>query len=221
MSDNLISHRFRSIHKFTLAELVNEEIYFSPPSRFNDPFDCRIDIRKVLENHAVDQKAIVVIEKLVKEVGVACFAYDLNNTLMWSHYAQNHEGLCITYEIPQQHIIDNQDKILGWSPVLYDPQEIDRLLVEKKDKPEELITVLLSSKSESWRYEQEFRIVSRTPGPQKIEKEWIKQICFGLNTSDEDMRLIRKIVAEKYQHVTICKMERDGKSLFSYEAVVV
>lgn len=219
MSDNLISHRFRPIHKFTIAELVNEEIYFASPSRFNDPFDCRIDVRKVLQNHATDQKAIEVVAKLVGEVGVACFTYDLNNTLMWSHYAQNHEGLCITYEIPEQHIIDNQDKILGWSPVRYDPQEIEKLLIEKKDEPEELITILLSSKSESWQYEQEFRIVSKVPGVQKIEKEWIRQICFGLNTSSEDMRLIRKIAEEKYPHATICKMERDGKSLFSYHAV--
>lgn len=217
MDDNLISHRFRPIHKFTM----NEEIYFCSPSKFNDPFDCRIDVRKVLEQHAVDQKAIAVVEKIVRDVGVVCFSYDLRNTLMWSHYAQNHEGLCITYEIPSQHIIDNQDKILGWSPVRYDAQEIERLLVENKDEPEQLITILLSSKSESWQYEQEFRIVSRAPGVQKIDREWIRQICFGLNTSDENIELVRKIAQEKYPQATICRMERDGKSLFSYAAVVI
>ena len=118
-------------------------------------------------------------------------------------------------------LTDNQDTILGWSPVRYDPQEIEKLLIEKKDEPEELITILLSSKSESWQYEQEFRIVSKVPGVQKIEKEWVRQICFGLNTSSEDIRLIRKIIEEKYPHATICKMERDGKSLFSYQAVVI
>lgn len=219
MSDNLLSHRFRPIHEFTIAELVNEEIYFCSPSKFNDPFDCRIDVRKVLEQHEVDKKAISVVEKIVKEVGVVCFSYDLNNTLMWSHYAKNHEGLCITYEIPAKHIIDNKDKILGWSPVRYDSKEIERLLVGSKDRPEELITILLSSKSESWKYEQEFRIVSRSPGVQKIEKQWVRQICFGLNTSDENIKAIRKIAEEKYPDATICKMEKDGKSLFSYQAV--
>ncbi|MGJ0528847.1 DUF2971 domain-containing protein [Burkholderia gladioli] len=221
MGDNLISHRFRPIHKFTVSELADGEIYFCSPLEFNDPFDCRIDIRKILEGRAVDKKAIAVVDKIVREVGVACFSYDLNNTLMWSHYAQNHAGLCITYEIPEKHIVDNQDKILGWSPVRYDSQEIERLLVECKDKPEELITVLLSSKSESWRYEQEFRIVSRSPGVHKIEKEWVRQICFGLNASAEDMTLVRQIAEEKYPHATICRMERDGRSLFSYQAVVI
>nr|WP_249182215.1 DUF2971 domain-containing protein [Burkholderia vietnamiensis] len=140
---------------------------------------------------------------------------------MWSHYAQNHEGLCITYEIPSQHIIDNQDRILGWSPVRYKAQEIERLMIENKDEPEQLITILLSSKSESWEYEQEFRIVSREPGVQKIEREWIRQICFGLNTSDENIKLVRNIAQERYPQATICKMERDGKSLFSYQAVVI
>ncbi|HEF4772999.1 DUF2971 domain-containing protein [Burkholderia multivorans] len=221
MSGNLISHRFRPIHKFTLGELVNEEIYFCSPSKFNDPFDCRIDVRKVLEQHAVDQKAIAVVEKIVQNVGVVCFSYDLRNTLMWSHYAQNHEGLCITYEIPSRHIIDNQDRILGWSPVRYKAQEIERLLVENKDEPEQLITILLSSKSESWEYEQEFRVVSREPGVQKIEREWIRQICFGLNTKDENIKLVRNIAQEKYPQAAICKMERDGRSLFSYQAVVI
>ena len=221
MSDNLKSHRFRPIHKFTIAELVNEEIYFASPLKFNDPFDCRIDVRRVLENHAVDQKSVELVEKIVREVGVACFTYDLNNTLMWSHYAQNHEGLCITYEIPEKYIMDNQDKILGWSPVRYDSQEIEKLLIENKGNPEELLKTLLSAKSESWKYEQEFRVVSRITGVQKIEKEWIRQICFGLNTSKEDVRLIRNIIENKYAHAIICKMERNGKSLFSHEALII
>lgn len=42
-----------------------------------------------------------VIEKLNKdlipEIGISCFTYSNNNELMWSHYAQKHEGVCIEY----------------------------------------------------------------------------------------------------------------------------
>lgn len=36
-----ILYRYRALNQFSLSELVHGEFYFSSPSNFNDPFDCK------------------------------------------------------------------------------------------------------------------------------------------------------------------------------------
>lgn len=34
-------YRYRALNQYSLSELIHGEFYFSSPSNFNDPFDCK------------------------------------------------------------------------------------------------------------------------------------------------------------------------------------
>lgn len=238
----LIAHRFKPINKYLITSLIESQLYFCSPQKLNDPFDCRIYFEASLENamkeasdslKGVLEKAYTKeqLEKLtrkIEEVGVVCFSKQLCNTLMWSHYAENHSGLCLTYQIPEAFILENSEKILGWGEVDYGNEPIKNFFLslnpdDSKDEFENfikpLVVKLINSKDESWKYEEEFRIVSGTPGSIDIERTWLKQICFGLSTTDEDINLVKKIIKNhEYGEVEFYKMMKTKSHDFGYEA---
>lgn len=240
-STSLVSHRFKRINENLISELVEGYIFFAGPSSFNDPYDCRINIEHSLANAIAvasnDQKALLQrydsdliseIKKRSAEVGVACFTNNLENTLMWSHYAENHSGLCLTYEIPSSLLLDNVDKLLGWQEIKYGNESIKECFLSVKADSSKndfdnfiqpLITSIFCSKSEPWAYEEEFRIISSQPGPTQIDKKWLKQVCFGLSTSDRNIRLICSLInAHGYHDVGFAKMIRTTEHDFGFRA---
>jgi hypothetical protein len=72
----------------------------------------------------------------------------------------------------------------------------------------ELAKIYFTSKSHAWSYEKETRIISQKPGSLKIEKSFIKQICFGLNTAIEDVELIKEITKHYNHEVQFCQIIR-------------
>lgn len=116
-SKEKISERLRKM-------LEQSRIYLSDPETFNDPFDGYFSIRFTTEQDKVDAKQVLEelrgkLEKegnLQKERGemleknlfnqiplenfrVSCFSEDNKNDLMWAHYADQHRGVCLVYEI--------------------------------------------------------------------------------------------------------------------------
>lgn len=243
-SNNLISHRFMSINEYLISALVNSQLYFSSPQNFNDPYDCRIDIegslkRAMGEASETQRKILQVftnenltwLKNEIMQVGVICFSKQLDNTLMWSHYAKNHTGLCLTYEIPPEFILENSPQIMGWDEVKYGNEEIKKFFLSlRPDKDanefenfiEPLITRILSTKSEAWSYEEEFRIVKSEPGKFDINRKCLKQICFGLATTDEHIDLIKKIISNHgYSDITFAQMTRTNSHDFGFEAQAI
>lgn len=243
-SDRLISHRFTPINENLISALVNSQLYFSSTQNLNDPYDCRIDIEGSLKNamkatSEAQRKILQVytngilsrIKKKIEQVGVVCFSKQLDNKLMWSHYAKNHTGLCLTYEIPSKFILNNSPPLLGWSEVGYGNEKIKEFFLtlnpnndadEFESFIEPLVIAIISTKSEAWSYEQEFRIVKSEPGKFDIDRNWLKQICFGLETTDEHIGLIKKIISNHgYSDILFAKMTRSNSYDFGFEAQAI
>lgn len=119
--------------------IQESKLFFSHPASFNDPLECTIPI--TIENHDKKQKEYAAyLESIIsKRVGsrndeskrskriyeaseygislenclVACFSEDGNNQLMWSHYADQHKGVCLCYEFPDT--LDEFEKQVKWS----------------------------------------------------------------------------------------------------------
>jgi hypothetical protein len=222
--------KFRFINKFLIDSLTKNTIYFAHPKQLNDPFDCNLDIKKSIRNalSSVRGGRAVKLESLLKsdsflknfqekinKVGVCSFSLNSIQPLMWSHYANNHRGVCILYDIPID-FLDDKDKIIGVSKVSYLPniltswfENIDETLYKvPSDFAVELAKVVLTAKAPPWKYEEEARIIRSKAGLFNIPKEFIKQICFGLQTPQEDKELIKLIINRFDYQVTFCEMVR-------------
>jgi len=88
-------------------------------------------------------------------------------------------------------------------------------------KNKEDITKGLTAKAQPWDYEKEVRIIRRTEGLQAIEKSYLKQICFGLATPDQDISLVRKLIDQSDYNVTICKIDRTKESYFGLKVLEI
>ena len=69
--------------------------------------------------------------------------------------------------------------------------------------------------------EQEARIVRKTAGIQAIDRNFLKQICFGLATPDADIALVKNVITQCGYDVDLCRMRRNEASDFGLEAIEI
>lgn len=146
---------------------LSGRIYFSTPSKFNDPFELsakvNISTSPLLKTLSVKEKEAVerifrlrppeaVSAEWREKIGILCLTEDPLNILMWSHYANNHTGICIGFDRDASPF--NHTK-----KVIY---RGERPKAEFNSDPEKLIDRVLLTKSQHWQYEKEWRVIKRT-----------------------------------------------------------
>jgi len=86
--------------------------------------------------------------------GLYCLTPVADSTLMWSHYANNHRGICLEFGL--EH------------PLFGSALEVSYLSSYPKWSPHSLVETgayqVLLTKSDDWRYEREFRIIGLSDG---------------------------------------------------------
>lgn len=111
--------------------------------------------------------------------GVLSLAKRWNCPLMWSHYAEEHKGLCIEYDLGDTAFHDLR-------PVSYNRPRAVRVsdLVEWKIKGRasvkaQVLDTVFFSKAPQWRYEREWRDLSSSVGVVSAPAR-ISAVLFGL-----------------------------------------
>ena len=191
--------------------LEQSRIYLSDPETFNDPFDGYFSIQFKTEQDKVDAKQALEevrgqlekegnlqkerVEMLGKNLftqiplanfRVSCFSEDNKNDLMWAHYADQHRGVCLVYEIDNvdemfirennclvfaeenQGKNDNYGCFGGNSTLLLariDYSKNKEFLKVSSGRIESDYNVerAIYTKSKCWEYEHEIRLVAELP----------------------------------------------------------
>jgi hypothetical protein len=137
------------------------------------------------DNDALLKRVEAYSRGLTKEIGkrrIYCLTPFPTSTLMWSHYSNNHRGICLEFD-------KNNPLIEKARPVRY-----------KKTYPEwtpqDLMVdplALLFTKAMDWCYEREFRIIATSlEGPTKLDGNFVTlpvgaltAIILGCESEDE------------------------------------
>lgn len=231
--------KFRTINKHLIESLVNSRLYFAKPNKLNDPFDCRLDLRKSFSRSASSasgtrkswlqsalsdgREFIEQWERLFENYGVCSFSLELNTTLMWSHYADEHRGVCLLYRFPESFFLAPENRIFGVDRVKYLHDALTDWLkneapMELNQFVPELIKIYLTAKSPAWSYESEARVIRKDHGFIDIPFGLLEQVCFGLRTPQADIDLITKLAREYCGCKQFCRIIRD-ESDFGITAV--
>lgn len=230
--------------KYLISQIEKDEVWFSKPSDFNDPFDCHpffdlsgnnCEIAKKLEatykkmtptmsrserrsksresakNSRVkeiqQQFKSSYFEKIRNEIGIYCLSTTEKSTLMWSHYANYHRGICLEYE--------GIDEFFSNAfPVIY--SESRPIVYGYKDSDDQLqLENALLTKSDAWAYEKEWRMIAYTKGPglYKIPDHLLKRIIFGAQADKRTIEDITKI-ANGRKHPPIISHAKLAKDKF-------
>lgn len=130
---------------------------------------------------------------LEESLRVVCFsAADTGakeEILMWSHYANDHKGVRIGFEVPDA--VFQRD----FREIIYDDERValDMTLDPESPESQEAFKLALRTKSRSWSYEKEFRMLvhpstchSRDVDKKKMEfirldLSWVRYVDLGVN----------------------------------------
>jgi len=122
---------------------------------------------------------------LTKVITLSSFTEDNKSNLMWSHYANNHSGICIQYSSVLFFYLETVKKFLLASKVKYSkyPPKINMLedIYSKTSK-------MLFNKQIEWKYEKEYRVALFSDYETdyiEIGSELIKAVYIGARASKE------------------------------------
>lgn len=228
-----------------LKVITQSTIKFSNPADFNDPFDCvpfidsedisphnmRDLLKKVepnpsrrLQNRGKyeanlrrDIESGTFTKKFNNGIGICCLSRTGLSPLMWAHYANEHHGFLVEFEIPfqgqaQDHpdVIDHHDGYLVPFQVIYSKGRPKQDLFPETTKANVDITWL--TKSKDWEYEQEERVLSyqKGPGIHHIAPELLCSVVAGMRMNDENFAQLQKAVKQHNQ--------KHGKNVKLYRA---
>jgi len=205
-------YKYRNFNHFTDAILLNSELYFSSPSKFNDPFDCNLSFKKFYTEKNMKNIYMNLFEKffihkdeinrklgpnyinffklnefyyknLLRNMGILSLSKTYSNITMWSHYANNHQGLVFCFE-------PKKDNAFFYSSVdiNYVDEQSYKVLSLSGDHLEE-IDFLVSTKYKDWKYEKEVRVVDfNKNGNKKFLPSSLRYIYFGYRANDINIK---------------------------------
>jgi hypothetical protein len=146
---------------YAMKSIKERRLKISIIDELNDPFEA---LMFKLPNKSLRRQFQKEKTKFSKKYGLLCFSKVWSNSLMWSHYADRHRGICLGFDMPQSELIH----------VDYNAHRmIDNKGVLRVDSPvdERIIKTCLGTKYASWLYEQEVRRIESLQDKEMDDQE--------------------------------------------------
>lgn len=235
---NQLLYKYRADCEQTKKIFTEHTIWFAYPECFEDIKDCMANIQNLDEkelNNFIEKAPLSNYEKqmceigsksysidMLKEdcnivtrtrIGISCFCKTEMSNEMWSKYSNDHNGMCLQFDI-----LEDPELFTFSYPVNY----VDDLPAYDHFKDYgELLKKVILTKTNDWQHEQEIRVVK---GPSEmIAKKYgqafsfkplsLKKVIFGFKsekeTIDEYMKLCK---LNRLDHVNFSQMymKEDG-----------
>lgn len=222
-----------------LETLKKNKLWYSTLDRFNDVFDGDFPTDEkaiyksvlkqigICEGSPVGMGLIEQMPQLMRDfsytmeqvrctTGVACFSERYDSLLMWAHYAYNHQGICVEYELLKFNTELNYSPV----PIIYTNERVHMSEINMNRLQEDSVAFLvngLTTKSMEWQYENEWRIIRDRMACGDAwddEKKGAllpsvkpRSIILGCNASDEFEREVCSFCKES--EISLYKMEKD------------
>jgi Protein of unknown function (DUF2971) len=136
--------------------------------------------------------------------GVCCFSAAVDNRLLWSHYGDQHRGLCIGYGLnrtPRPHL---RKVVYGGSRTVATSLIARALLENDPEAQESLDRDVLLRKATPWRYEREWRLL----GDRRVQVSTLelKDVTFGLRCPVALMHAVITALESREEEVRFYEM---------------
>lgn len=120
-------------------------------------------------------------------MGVFCLTELRDQILMWAHYADGHQGICLEFQATTQPQIG----FLLPCRVDYFPQDRLPEINAYTSSPDDKLKLTCLTKSKHWKYEKEHRILDFSGyGPRTFPEGTLKGVILGASISTEDERCV-------------------------------
>lgn len=135
-------------------------------------------------------------EELLKRYakGIYCLGTRANCPLMWSHYGDQHRGLCIGYTVPD-HERANIFKVQYGGSRLVRTSDVAAMLSGDSIATRDVDSAVLLKKAINWNYEREWRLLGER-GSQRSPLE-LSSVTFGMRCSEAVKHAVVKALEER------------------------
>jgi len=146
-----------------------------------------------------------IVSETNRQLRICSFSLNNDSLLLWSHYAQEHKGICIEYDL-----LDNDIARTYIQPVIYSSKVPKIGIFEEYNTMQMIASSLIKSKE--WEYEQEWRITifkQSANFPQKLQVPKPVAIYLGTRFEANSESLKEKLYqfAAK-NNVPLCRMKK-------------
>ncbi len=223
--------KFRAVNDFALKNLSDGTAWFTSPSKYNDPYDCvgtlsYAELARTVSNappnyeQALRQHYESIFTSLRETLKISSFCTLHTPILMWSHYADNHRGFCMEYEV--QDLPEGIRRILF--PVIYISTLFDYEKyfqnISKSPLNFNIFFTLVSAlhKAKEWDYESEWRIAfvhNALANESNYAIGFPKAIHLGARVSEADKDKLLVICRKRGIEVHEMRLARDRFELTS------
>ena len=123
------------------------------------------------------------------------------------------------YDIPSGFLNFKENNAIGITDVGYGENILTEELIKNANDLSsmsnaeifsKIVIPIFSSKGNDWGNEEEIRIVKGEAGPLQLKDQFLKQICFGLHTSEKDKELIRTLVHKCGYNPDYCEIVKSN-----------
>lgn len=226
-----------------IESIKANKMWYSAPCKYNDVFDCEITVddnalfkcalqlapdgtkirtgspawKQIRQTLAKEIKSFCsTFESMRNGMGVVCLSESDESLLMWAHYANNHRGMCAEYDLME---INNQ---LHFTPVpiIYSNDRVCFDTLNPATAENDSVALFIrsiTSKSQEWSYEGEWRIIRDEAAcgdrwnPEKkgalLDMITPSSITLGCAAEDTLERSVRDYCYEN--RITLYKMRKD------------
>lgn len=183
--DSFKLYRYMPAEYFNIRNIETQKIHLSPNGTMNDIFEGVPE--------SLDDLSYSKLQEINDLAYMTCMTESNDNILMWSHYAKNHEGVCVEFELKRLkedtfHILEHLFPIVyrehrhtkrDINSLAESHRELKKAIAGryKYDGEEYLddILPLFLIKSKDWEYENEWRILYTKKQMYDIDKEELYQ----------------------------------------------
>lgn len=168
----------------------------------NDGDPVPVEDEETYLAHYTDKLISKIRELLNSEMsrkGVLALAENWNSPLMWSHYADEHRGICIEYNITPNHLFSQLKAVNYDSPRAIKISDLISWKIDQSSKAERnIVDTYFFAKAPEWHYENEWRDIDDSSGVKPAPMP-ISSIYFGLRCDSAVKTCIIKLLHD-YAH---------------------
>ncbi len=217
--------------------LSNHSLKLTDPTKFNDPFETKIDYEKSLittgfrkpweyYEKSIDLDVLHLDNQLFETLSsyrVVCFSQSDSDILMWAYYGEGHSGICFEFE-PQKDL----NFFSGMRKINY-KENLENI---KSYRGELFFDDVIWSKAKCWEHEHEWRVVKEQKDWSVFKEEngillWpinpqaIISVIFGCKMTDyrdvkdeklkDYLEILELLKRPEYAHIKIKQIQMDSK----------
>jgi hypothetical protein len=143
--------------KWALEDIRRRRLKIATLDNLNDPFELRA---VAIRDQSRRKEYGSYRDSLGTAFGVLCFSRDWANPVQWSHYADNHRGICLGFEVDRALV----------HPITYRLRPYDEAVLNSIETMPDadaqgVLLKLMTTKFSHWRYEKEVRAFAAVDDP--------------------------------------------------------